>query len=162
MRVRDTSDVKRLFVLCLFIATIVPAAAQAQVPRVLQGEGDSVSLADGRGIAIVTSRAGAMIGTVTRGRIVINDLPRGDRTSVEVSGCERRRRVNRRTVVCTGRDLSFSVVDGRWRATLSGTGINASAVLEGALSLKGNRGTYQVGDGRERRWPRRARTLQLG
>jgi hypothetical protein len=155
--------VKRLFVLSLLIATAVPTAAQAQDPRVLAGaDGESLSLADGRGLAIVTSRDGAMFGNVARGRIVINDLPRGARTTVEVSGCERRRRPNRRIFVCAGSDLGFSVAGGRWRAVISGTGIDASAVLEGALSLKGNRGTYQVGDGRERRWPRRARTLQLG
>ena len=152
---------RRLSLLTLFLLLALAPAAQAQVPRVLEGEGDTLSLTNGRGTAIAVSRDGAMLGTVVRGRIAIVDLPRGDRTEVEVSGCERRRRI-RRTVVCTGRELSFSVVDGRWRATIIGTGINASAVLEGAVTLKGTRGRYQLGDVDARRWPRTARTLQLG
>jgi hypothetical protein len=161
MLLGETLDVKRLLVLSL-LALALPGAAHAQVPRVLAGEGESLSLSNGRGVAIAVARDGAMLGTVTRGRIVISDLPRGDRTSIEVSGCERRRRVTRRTVACTGRDLSFSVIDGRWRATITGTGINASAVLEGAVTIKGTRGTYKLGEAEPRRWPRRARTLQLG
>lgn len=154
---------RRLVLLILVFAfAAVPAVAHGQVPRVLEGEGETLSLVNGRGTAIAVSRDGAMLGTVTRGRILIVDLRRGDRTTVEVSGCESRRRVNRRTVVCSGRALSFSVVDGRWRATISGTGINASAVLEGAVTLKGNRGRYKLGDDDERRWPRRGRTLPLG
>jgi hypothetical protein len=156
MLLGETPDVKRLLVLSL-LALALPGAAHAQVPRVLAGEGESLSLSNGRGVAIAVAH-----GTVTRGRIVISDLPRGDRTSIEVSGCERRRRVTRRTVACTGRDLSFSVIDGRWRATITGTGINASAVLEGAVTIKGTRGTYKLGEAEPRRWPRRARTLQLG
>jgi len=149
------------FVLCFLAVAIAPPVADAQLSRGLEGEGGLLALENGRGTAIVVSRDGAMLGTVARGRIAIVDLPRGERTTVELSGCERRHRY-RRTVVCSGRDLSFSVYEGRWRATLVGSGINASAVIEGSVTLKGTGGTFKLGEADARRWPRLARTFRLG
>lgn len=156
---------RRLPVLLCFVAVVVvPPSAGAQDPRLLEGEGGSLALENGRGTAIVVSRDGALIGprAVAHGRIVVVDLLRGERTSVQLWGCERRRRY-RRTVICSGRDLSLSVLEGRWRARLEGSGINASAKVEGAVTLKGTRGTFRLGDEAEpRRWPRLARTFVLG
>lgn len=140
--------------------TLVPSA-YGQLPRGLALGGDAVSLENGRGVVVVTSRDGAMLGTIARGSVRIHDMPRGHVTSVRVWGCERRRRPARRTVLCVGRGLRFRIEYGTWRATLRGRGIDASAVVEGSLAIKGTRGTLIIED-EERRWPRELETFSLG
>lgn len=153
---------RTLLFLTILAVGAIPSTAGAQVPqRGLEGAGDGIELNDGRGTAIAVSRDGAMFGNVARGKIVIVDMLRGERTAVVVNGCERSRRFGR-TRVCIGRDLRFSVLEGRWRTTVTGTGINATGVIEGSLTLKGTGGTFTLGEAEPRRWPRRARTFLLG
>ena len=157
-------SLRRLPILVTILGVAVAApVADAQVPRYLGGSGEPLALADGSGQAAITSREGAVIGTVARGRIGIVDYPRGEETEIELSGCEKRLRPAPRRRVCIGRDLTFSVVKGRWLVRLKGSGINASAVVEGVVSLVGREGTYQIGeDGEERRWPRTLDSFRLG
>ena len=141
---------------------VVPSAAAHPLERYVAGSSSSLSLSNGQGVAIVASRDGAILGTVGRGRITLFDGPRGTNTRSRLSGCRTMRRVGRHTRVCTGRNLSFSVVDGTWRLALRGSRINASAVLRGSTRLEGRRGTYRIDDGAKRPWPDDAETLELG
>jgi hypothetical protein len=136
--------------------------AGAQLPdRQLEGEGSALSLVDGRGTAVVRSRSGSLLGTVRRGRIVVVDRADGPKTTVRLWGCEERRRPSARKTVCIGRGLHVSVLNGRWITTLRGRGINASAVVEGRLRIRGSRGTFSI-DGVTRSWPPEFRTYVLG
>ncbi len=157
-----TTSMPRLTLLAVLIGLVFAPSANAQFERALAAGGESLSLEGGRGYAVVTSRDGTMLGSVGRGRIVFRNFRRGAETEWKVWGCDRRRRVARRTV-CIGRNLSFRVVDGRWRVALRGRGINASAVLQGSVTLEGTAGTYAIGDPADKRsWPRSARTFFLG
>ena len=146
----------------LALLVLAPAAnATSALDRYVQGSSSTLSLQRGVGTAIVRSDDGAMLGTMRSGRIVIFDAPRGAVTEMTVSGCTMRR-IEGSTTVCRGQNLSFSIVDGRWRVTLQGRGIHASAVVRGWARLRGTRGTYRIDDGPRRRWPRFARTFTLG
>jgi hypothetical protein len=147
-----------LLTIPIALAAVSPAAAQDGLARSLQEGGARVELENGRGFAFFKSRTGALLGSVKRGRVVITDIRRD--SDVSVSGCETTRRI-RRTVICLGSELSFSVETGAWSAMLRGTGINASAVLRGTLTLQGRSGTFTINDRPERAWPRRARTFRL-
>lgn len=153
----------RIALLIAVAALALAPSASAQFERAVAAGAESLTLADGRGYAIVTSSSGTILGTVGRGRVLVTDYPRGTRTKISLSGCDTRKRINRRTVACAGRNLSFSVVDGRWRVVLRGARINAGAVVEGSVTLEGTSGTYEIGDsGDERPWPESARTFRLG
>jgi hypothetical protein len=157
-----TMSMPRLTLLAVLTGLVFAPSANAQFERALAAGGESLSLDAGRGYAVVTSRDGVMFANVGRGRIVLRNHARGAHTEWKLSGCDRRSRVARR-VVCVGRNLSLSVVDGRWRVALRGRGINASAVLQGSVTLEGTAGTYAIGDpDDEHSWPRSARTFSLG
>lgn len=155
----------RLALLIVLLGLVFTPTANAQFERALENGGEPLALKNGRGYAIVTSRDGVMFANVGRGRIVVRDSRRGAQTAWKVSGCERRTRVTRR-VICMGRNLSLSIVDGRWRVRLRGRGINASAVLQGSGILEGTAGTYAIGDPSDddawHAWPRSARLFRLG
>ncbi len=150
-----------IFTLVLLTLALAPPA-NAQLARAVASGGDSLSLSGGTGFAAVASRDGAIVGNLRRGAVRIVDLPRLEKAKVEVTGCERLRRPNRRTWLCSGRRLSFSVINGNWQVRMRGVGINASAVLKGRLVLQGTAGTYSIRHADPKRWPRRARSFRLG
>ena len=153
----------RIALLIAVAALALAPGASAQFERAVAAGGDSLTLEGGRGYAIVTSSSGTILGSVGRGRLVVTNYRRGARTKISLSGCDTRKRLGRRTVVCAGRGLGFSVVDGRWRVHLRGGRINASAVVEGSVTLEGTEGKYAVGDpDDERPWPESRRTFRLG
>lgn len=151
---------RRLVLISLVVLALAPSA-DAQTLRGPLGT-DGVQLANGRGLATIVSREGAILGSVGRGSVTIRDLPHGERTSVQVWGCEQRRRLNRRTRVCAGRDVRFVVRYGAWRVTMRGRDIDASAVVEGRLTLAGTAGTFSLDGGDSLSWPRSAETFDLG
>ncbi|MBD0290606.1 MAG: hypothetical protein ICV74_05065 [Thermoleophilia bacterium] len=153
---------RRLTLTMVLVVLACAPAASAQLARAVASGGESLALSGGTGWAVVTSRDGAIVGNVRKGSVRIVDLPRLGKAEVGVTGCEKLRRPNRRTRVCSGRRLSFSVIDGNWRVAMRGVGINASAVLKGRLVLQGTAGTYSLRHGDPKPWPRRARTFRLG
>ena len=140
---------------------LAPGASAGPLDRQLAIEGSALALQKGRGTAAVHSRSGSLIATVRRGRITVVDRPTGARTTVRFFGCEQRLRPAPRTTTCIGRGLRVSVLNGSWITTLKGRGVNASAVVEGHLRIRGAGGTFSL-DGRTRAWPRVFRTYSLG
>ena len=140
---------------------LAPGAGALPLPRELAGDGARLSLADGRGTAAVHSRSGSLLGTVRRGRITVLNRPVGARTTVRFWGCEERRRPTPRKTVCIGQGLRVSVLNGSWVTTLKGRRVNASAVAEGRLRIRGQRGTFEI-EGVTRTWPPEFRTYVLG
>jgi hypothetical protein len=150
---------RRLVLIPILVLAVVPAG-RAQTLRTPAGT-DGVQLVNGRGFATFVSRQGAILGSVGRGRVTIQDFADGERTSVKVFGCERRRRPAAGTRVCIGRHLRFVVRFGAWRVTMRGRDIDASAVVEGRLTLRGTAGTYSIGGSDPRRWPRSVERFEL-
>jgi autotransporter adhesin len=150
---------RRIVILTVLLAFSVAPAADAGLAGYVAGGGDSLSLKGGRGTALLVNTDGAVLGSVKRGRVVIT-APARRRA---VSGCEQRRYPRPRRVVCIGWNLHFSVLGGAWRVRLTGSGINASAVMNGFVTLDdGSAGTYSIRHGVSRPWPVNVRTFYLG
>ena len=149
-----------LVLVALCALGLAPSAGAHPLARGLAGDGASLSLENGRGTAAVHSRTGSLLGTVRRGRITVIDHPAGAKTTVRFWGCEERLRPAPRKTVCIGQGLRVSVLNGAWQTTFKGRRVNASAVAEGRLRLRGSRGTFEI-DGVTRRWPAVFRTYLL-
>jgi hypothetical protein len=149
--------------LALIAFAAFAGTAYASVPRVLEGDGSTLQLRNGRGTAVINSGSGSgsTLGAVARGKIVVVDATRGANTTVALSGCEEVRRPTAQKTVCIGTGLGFTIVGGIWRVTLQGRGIAASAVAQGWVRLRGTRGTYSINGSRFRAWPRATRTFTL-
>jgi hypothetical protein len=147
--------------LALVFATNAAAGVADRGPA---GSGATLSLVNGKGFAAITSNDGSVLGTMAQGKITLVDYARGTATTFDARdwGCEKKRRPNRKTVICSGSDLHFSVAGGAWFLSLNGRGISASARLTGKVLLRGTRGTFSINNGRIRPWPEVAHTYKLG
>ncbi len=150
-----------LAALALVFAATALAAPALRDPAVA---GTPLSLVGGKGLAVVTSEDGTILGTIKQGSITFTDYPRGAATKAAPGkwGCEKRKRLNRKTVVCSGQDLHFTITGGAWMATLRGRGISASAVVVGKVLLRGTKGTFSIDGGKYQRWPLKGQTYKLG
>ena len=148
---------------CPAFLVFAPGAQAAERVDLRQPAGTDtrgLSLVNGSGAATIVRRSGVILGSVRRGRIVVT-ARRGRRPAVSLSGCESRRRPNRRTVVCSGRDLQFSTSRDR-RIALRGSGIYVSAVMRGRVTLEGTSGWYSIEGVAQGSWPRISRTWSIG
>jgi hypothetical protein len=161
----DTTSVRPkaspLLLVALCALGLAPGAGAQPLSRQLEGDGSGLSLASGRGTAAVHSRVGSLLGSLRRGRIAVVDRPAGAKTTIRLYGCEERRRPNPQTRVCIGERLRVKALSGAWQVTFKGRGVNASAVVEGRLRLRGRRGTFSI-DGITHPWPSEFRTYVLG
>jgi hypothetical protein len=154
-----------LIVLSLAVFAFVPATASAGVAeREPAVAGTPLQLWNGKGLAVVTSEDGSILGTIKQGSITFTDYPRGAPTAFDARtwGCEKRKRVNRKTMVCSGKDLHYSIAGGAWMAALRGRGIAASAVVSGKVLLRGTKGTFSIDMGKRQKWPLVGHTYKLG
>jgi hypothetical protein len=148
-------------VLVVFLTAFASPSAAAPLERYMSADKDRVELRNGRGIADFRAR-GAIFGALRQGRLRIVDLPRGMETEISVDGAERIREINDRTTVYIGRDISFYIEKGWWRARIQGRGIFAGAAVHGTLALVGRAGRYSIRDGDARAWPKERRVFRLG
>ena len=132
----------------LLLATL--AAAILAVPAALAGDtpGDgTLSVKRGKG-KIAINFKGTVIGRIN-GRIQVRDFRPFDDTEPQLLGCKGRVRHLPGVVgvsYCHGRNVSFRILDGRYRVTLQGIGIFLSAVGYGSVTLDGS-GDLGVNDG---------------
>lgn len=150
-----------LMIFAIGLTFAAPAAAEASLLRNVSADKDFVSLNHGRGVARL-SGTGVLIGGFARGKIRVTDLPGGRQTEVRIYGAERVTIVNAVTRVYSGRYLTFRINTGRWKVGITARGINASAVLRGAMWLGGPAGTYAIAAGAERSWPLEVTRFALG
>ena len=149
-----------LFSVVLAFAPAAQAAERIDLRQFAGTNTAAVALVNGSGIAKIVRNSGAVLGSVREGRIAVT-APRGQRPHVSLSGCDSRRRPNRRTIVCSGRGLYFSTRRDR-RIALRGSGINVSAVMRGRVTLKGTAGRYSIESVGSGSWPRIFRTWSVG
>jgi hypothetical protein len=145
----------------VLLTSVASASAADPLSRYMSVDKDRVELKHGRGMAVFTTR-GAIIGSLRRGSLRIVDLPRGRKTASSVSGAERIRQINERTTVYAGRDISFLIEKGWWKARIQGRGIYAGAAVHGTLALVGTAGRYAIRDGAVHHWPETRRVFRLG
>jgi hypothetical protein len=147
--------------LALVFATSAAAGVADRGPA---GSGATLSLVNGKGFAAITSNDGSVFGEMAQGKITLVDYARGTPTTFDARdwGCEKKRRPNRKTVICSGTELTFRVVGGAWFLSLNGRRIYASAVVTGKVLLRGTRGTFSINYRPSRPWPEIAHTYKLG
>jgi hypothetical protein len=152
---------RRLFLLlALAVATALSAAAPASSAVARTPGSQSFSLRDGSGIAAIWQR-GALLGHMRSGRLVVVDLPAPGSPTVIVRGHESKKVLNDATTEYRGRDMSFRIFGGTWRARIRGRGIFVSGVVRGWLRLGGVSGSYAIGDDDYEPWPATPRVFRL-
>jgi hypothetical protein len=121
----------------LLLAVLV--TAMLAVPVALGGDapGDgTLSVKRGRG-SIDLKFKGSVIGRIT-GRVFVRDFRPQDDTVPQLVGCKPRVRHPLTGVsTCKGRNVSFRILDGRYRVILHGTGIFLSAAGYGSVTVDG-------------------------
>lgn len=75
-----------------------------------------------------------MIGSLGSGRIEIDWSRQAPHVTISGGQCSNR---SKTAVICSGSNLSFSVMDGTFKAILSGNNLHASLVGHGSVSAKG-------------------------
>ena len=152
---------RRLFLLlALSLATALTAAVPAGSAVARTPGSESFSLRNGTGIASVWQR-GAILGHLRSGRLVVIDLPTPGSPTVIVRGHETRRVLSESATEYRGRDMSFRIFGGTWRARIRGRGIDVSGVVRGWLRLGGTSGTYAIGDSGYKPWPATPQVFRL-
>src|SRR5919109_3548376 len=153
---------RRLLTLTVATAVALAAAPSASAQEIAARTpgAESFSLRNGTGRAVVSQR-GAILGRIAAGRLVVVDIEAGGAPTVIVRGYESREVLDARRTAYRGEGMSFRVFGGTWRARIRGRGIYVSGVVRGWLTLIGTRGTFSIGDGPYRSWPRTLRTFRL-
>jgi hypothetical protein len=73
---------------------------------------------------------GAIIGTLDHGSVKLVDPAEGNTDDLVLRGCDNGSKSNPtdNSITCSGKDLRYRVVEGRFKVRINGTGINLSAV----------------------------------
>ncbi len=137
---------RRLLVIALVLGILAPAAAAAT----LRSAGDgTLSVRDARGTFTISGRGG-VIGSFTRGRVIITDPVEGDGTGpiVSMSSDDVRHERNDTTTVWIGTKIRFRMIGGTFKVRVVGRGVNLSIVGRGTVVLNGegtaDDGSYSV------------------
>jgi hypothetical protein len=137
----------RTSLLVLFVCILaVPAVGTAALMR---GAGDGeLSVASGRGKVTVDARGG-IFGRFVDGRVQILDLTPDDPFVPTVFGDERLpRELANGAVLYRGTNVRFRLVGGGYRITVTGIGIDISAVGNGSVWLESDKsrlpGTFSL------------------
>jgi hypothetical protein len=128
------SAMRRLSLLALVVALMLPVAAWAS-PATSSLPGDGTLVVDnGNGVVTVRARGG-ILGRFDQGNVVISDLDLGDNKVPVVYGAETIRYVGPGRMSYSGDDIRFRAIGGLFRAQISATGIDVSAVGRGVATL---------------------------
>jgi hypothetical protein len=135
---------KALLIALALIALALPAAAAGT--RLDPADG-TLSVRDGRGSFVVNARGG-IIGSFTRGKVIITDPIDGDGTGPIVSGDDWHKDRTDITTVYGGTRVRFRLIGGSFRIRVVGSGVNLAVVGRGSVTISGqgtdDDGTYSV------------------
>jgi hypothetical protein len=133
-----------LLSLTLLVALAMPAGSAARVRTPNDG---TLSVREARGTIILQGR-GAVIGSIGRGSVTINDPVDGDGTGPIVRGDEWSKERSETTTTWGGTGVRFRIIGGTFKVVVKGRGINLSMVGKGNVTLKGmgteDDGSYSV------------------
>jgi hypothetical protein len=158
---------RRLVVFTLLaLALVVPAVALAVVDGADDG---SLSIRNGTGKMLLSPFNGTTIGRIAHGRVVVTDPLFGDGAGVDFWGCEKRDDKSDVTIVCSGDNIRFRAVGGKYRIFVRGVGIYLSAVGHGSVLIDGRGddpsvnydGVFSLNDGSYRSLPNAPQTYTL-
>jgi hypothetical protein len=127
-----------------------------------------LSIKNGQGKVALSPFNGSALGRAASGRIAIVDPVFGDGGRYDVRGCDKQIETEHATI-CTGSNLRFRIVDGRFKVYVRGTGISLSAVGRGQVTLDGrgddptvtSDGVYSLNDATYKSLPDLEKTFPL-
>jgi hypothetical protein len=135
---------RRLVGLTVLLFTLaVPAVAFAFVADSNDG---TLSVKAGVGRVIVNF-SGAAVGRLGHGRISATDPVQSDGAGVQFFGCSKLREPTAATTVCSGDNIRFRAIGGKYLILVRGSGIYLSVVGQGTVALDGSGENPGVGDG---------------
>jgi hypothetical protein len=118
----------------LALALALPAGAGARPTASNDG---TLSVKDARGIITIQATRGAVIGSFTKGSVLINDPVDGDGTGPIVTGDEWSKEKTDTATIWGGNKVRFRIIGGTFRIVVRGRGINLSFVGKGNVILNG-------------------------
>ena len=131
-------------IVVLLFALALPAGAVARPQGMNDG---TLSVKDARGVITIQGR-GAVIGSVGKGSVMINDPVDGDGTGPIVSGDEWSKEKTDTATVWGGTKVRFRIIGGTFKVVVRARGINLSFVGKGNIILNGygtdNDGSYST------------------
>jgi hypothetical protein len=145
---------------CALIASLA-GVAQARPARDIDAKAGSLELVDGSGGVVLSFVRGAIYGQLERGRLVISFRRANNPPEVVVSGEATLVRRDDRTAVYQGHDIRFKVAGPGWRLVIQGSGIDASIVGRGVVTLRGE-GQMSVDSGPSEDWPEDPAPINVG
>jgi hypothetical protein len=104
----------------------------------------AVKNADGR---IIFNGRGGLIGRLDKGQVTIKDPNPNDGTGPIVTGADSTQSIGERTTRYSGTNLRFRIIGGTFTVTVYATGIDASVIGNGLVTLDGTNtttGTYAL------------------
>ena len=137
---------KRLLPIAALVALLLPSLGTATTRNMSDG---TLSIRDGRGKFTINARGG-VIGSFTRGKVIITDPIEGDGTGpiVSLSGDDWHKDRGDTTDIYGGTKVRFRLIGGTFRITVIGRGVNLSVVGRGQVTLNGegtlDDGSYSV------------------
>ncbi len=142
------TSVRRLLPIAVLVAALaVPAVSAA---RPFSSSDGTLSVKDARGVITVQGR-GAVIGTVAKGSVMINDPVDGDGTGPIVSGDDWSKDKTDTATIWGGTKVRFRNIGGTFKVVVRGRGINLSFVGKANVIVNGagtdDDGSYAVNGG---------------
>ncbi len=144
----------------------VPTTALALVAA--SSDDGVLSVKNGAG-KVVLAFNGSAVGRLSHGKIVLTDPVFGDGEGFDVWGCDSTPLKTDTTEVCSGENIRFRAVGGRYKIVIKGSGIFLSAVGNGTVVLNGagddptveSDGVYSLNDAAYRSLPNTEKTFEL-
>src|SRR5215468_4408284 len=139
---------RRLLTFAVLVAALAaPAGADARSFSTSDG---TLSVKDARGVITIQGR-GAVIGSVAKGSVMINDPIDGDGTGPIVSGDEWSKDKTDTATIWGGKGVRFRNIGGTFKVVVRGRGINLSFVGKASVIVNGagtdDDGSYAVNGG---------------
>jgi hypothetical protein len=135
---------KRLLPIAALVALLLPSLGTATTRNMSDG---TLSIRDGRGKFTINARGG-VIGSFSKGRVIITDPVDGDGTGPIVSGDDWHRERSDTTDVYGGTKVRFRLIGGAFKIQVIGRGVNLSVVGRGQVTVNGegtlDDGSYSV------------------
>jgi hypothetical protein len=151
----------------LTISLAVPATALALVAAA--SDDGAVSVKNGLGKVVLSPFNGSAVGRLGSGVIKLTDPIFGDGAGFDVWGCDSQPVKTDTTEVCTGENIRFRAVGGKYKIFIKGSGIFLSAVGHGTVTLDGrgddpsveSDGVFSINDSPYRSLPNLEKQFQL-
>jgi hypothetical protein len=117
---------RRFFAFLAAVAVVAVPAGAFAAPADTDG---TLVVTNGDGTVVMNLR-GALIGTLDSGKVTLTDPAETNTGDLVLKGCDQQKVADNR-LACSGDDLRYRVIQGRFRVKIAGSGINLSVVGNG-------------------------------